>query len=60
MATEIQTLLEELEVQNAIIVEESTTCETNKASAARLRKATSASEKIGKSLRKATIANDKA
>jgi len=59
MGSEIQALLEQFAEQAAIIAENADTCETKKASSKRVRKATSEAEKIGKALRKATIAAEK-
>lgn len=56
----ITTLVEQFEAQIEIFEAEKETCEDNKASARRLRKATLEMTKIGKELRKATIENDKA
>ena len=60
MSKEITALLEKFDEQVAIVESERDSCTTNKSASRRLRGATSAIEKIGKELRKATIANDKA
>jgi len=59
MGSEIQALLEQFAEQAAIVAENADTCETKKVSSKKIRKATSTIEKIGKSLRKATIAAEK-
>lgn len=59
MGSEIQSLLENFATQAEIVAENADTCETKKASSKRVRKATSEIEKIGKALRKATIAAEK-
>ena len=59
MSKEITSLLEKFDAQVEVIETEKDSCTTNKSSSRRLRKATSEIEKIGKALRKATIANDK-
>ena len=59
MGSEIQVLLAQFAEQAAIVAENADTCETKKVSSKAIRKATSNIEKIGKAIRKATIAAEK-